>query len=387
MSQPSTRPARVSSPGVRALGGGPPAHARDRGQAGKRHSHRPGLRSGEGPRAHGSDDCTPDRRRARRQRSRNPLDRRERPRRRGERDGRSAPRHVRARRPQRLRRHADPRQRRRGHRAHPEPGRARGGAAPELVRVRHEPRLVRPDAAPNRLEGRARQAVPARPLHRRPRDGDEHLLLPAERRPGLSRGHGSGRRLDQRHLRRRDEVRVQAVQDPLFQRAHLRLLRGLLRRHRARERLPGGRDDLREVRRRQDRRAHARAVRRPVDVHLERGDAEGAHPQRVAPAWVGALAQGRAGQLEPNGVVNPKNAIEQTVPAGPVRNYFIRDDDPAHAREVQSLVRRLQRMEVDVYRLSPTFILTAVRAPRRRSPPAPTGSHSSSARSTGYRRC
>jgi hypothetical protein len=104
-------------------------------------------------------------------------------------------------------------------------------------------------------------------------------------------------------------------------------------------------------------------------------------------AWVGALAQGRAGQLEPNGVVNPKNAIEQTVPAGPVRYYFIRDDDPAHAREVQSLVRRLQRMEVDVYRLSPTFILTAVRAPRRRSPPAPTGSHSSSARSTGYRRC
>ena len=69
-------------------------------------------------------------------------------------------------------------------------------------------------------------------------------------------------------------------------------------------------------------------------------------------AWVGALAQGQAGQLEPNAVVNPKNAIEQTVPAEPLRNYFIRTDDPAKAREVQSLVRRLQRMEVDVYRLT-----------------------------------
>ena len=69
-------------------------------------------------------------------------------------------------------------------------------------------------------------------------------------------------------------------------------------------------------------------------------------------AWVGALAQGQAGRLEPNGVVNPKNAIEQTVPTGPVRNYFISDDDPAMASAVQALVRRLQRMEVDVYRLT-----------------------------------
>jgi hypothetical protein len=69
-------------------------------------------------------------------------------------------------------------------------------------------------------------------------------------------------------------------------------------------------------------------------------------------AWVDALAEGQDGQLEPNGVVNPKNAIEQPVPTDPVRNYFIRADDPAKAREVQELARRLQRMEVDVYRLT-----------------------------------
>ena len=69
-------------------------------------------------------------------------------------------------------------------------------------------------------------------------------------------------------------------------------------------------------------------------------------------AWVEALAEGQAGQLEPNIVVNPKNAIEQHVPTAPVRNYFIRADDPAKASDVQTLVRRLQRMEVDVYRLT-----------------------------------
>ena len=69
-------------------------------------------------------------------------------------------------------------------------------------------------------------------------------------------------------------------------------------------------------------------------------------------AWAEALAEGQAGLLEPNTVVNPKNAIEQQVPTAPVRNYFIRDDAPAKAAEVQSLVRRLQRMEVDVYRLT-----------------------------------
>ncbi|HET6658149.1 MAG TPA: M14 family zinc carboxypeptidase [Gaiellaceae bacterium] len=69
-------------------------------------------------------------------------------------------------------------------------------------------------------------------------------------------------------------------------------------------------------------------------------------------AWAEALVEGQAGQLEPNTVVNPKNAIEQQVPNAPVRNYFIRNDDSAKAADVKALVRRLQRMEVDVYRLT-----------------------------------
>ena len=69
-------------------------------------------------------------------------------------------------------------------------------------------------------------------------------------------------------------------------------------------------------------------------------------------AWAEALAEGQAGLLEPNTVVNPKNDIEQQVPSARVRNYFIRDDDPAKAADVQALIRRLQRMEVDVYRLT-----------------------------------
>jgi hypothetical protein len=35
-----------------------------------------------------------------------------------------------------------------------------------------------------------------------------------------------------------------------------------------------------------------------------------------------------------------------------VRHYFLRADDPAKAVEVQLLVRRLQRMDVEVYRLT-----------------------------------
>ena len=69
-------------------------------------------------------------------------------------------------------------------------------------------------------------------------------------------------------------------------------------------------------------------------------------------AWAEALAEGQAGQLEPNTVVNPKNDIEQQVPTAPVRNYFIRADEPSKAADVQALVRRLQRMEVSVYRLT-----------------------------------
>ncbi|MGH2788306.1 MAG: M14 family zinc carboxypeptidase [Actinomycetota bacterium] len=69
-------------------------------------------------------------------------------------------------------------------------------------------------------------------------------------------------------------------------------------------------------------------------------------------AWVEAFEQGVAGRLEPNKIINPGNEVETEVPETRVRHYFIRNEDPTKADEVQELVRRLIRMDVKVYRLS-----------------------------------
>ena len=61
-----------------------------------------------------------------------------------------------------------------------------------------------------------------------------------------------------------------------------------------------------------------------------------------------AYQQGQAGLLEPNEVVQPDNEVQSPVPDITVRHYFLRADDPDKAREVQAMVRRLQRMDVDV---------------------------------------
>jgi hypothetical protein len=68
--------------------------------------------------------------------------------------------------------------------------------------------------------------------------------------------------------------------------------------------------------------------------------------------WVKAFQQGVAGQLEPNEVNDPGNTVERPVPTDPVRHYFLLADDPAKAAAVQRLVRRLQRTDVDVFRLT-----------------------------------
>ncbi len=68
-------------------------------------------------------------------------------------------------------------------------------------------------------------------------------------------------------------------------------------------------------------------------------------------AYVEAYQQGRAGVLEPNEIVNPGNELVTQVPDRAVRHYFLRADDPAKADEVRVLVRRLQRMDVQVSRL------------------------------------
>lgn len=69
-------------------------------------------------------------------------------------------------------------------------------------------------------------------------------------------------------------------------------------------------------------------------------------------AYVEAFEQGQAGKLEPNEIVNPGNEVITEVPNRRVRHYFIPNEDPVKADEVQALVRRLVRMDVKVYRLT-----------------------------------
>ncbi len=76
-----------------------------------------------------------------------------------------------------------------------------------------------------------------------------------------------------------------------------------------------------------------------------------------AAAWREAYAQGQAGFLEPNELVNEVDSegnpqvISTQVPDRPVRHYFITDRRESKQSEVQAMLRRLQRMDVDVYRL------------------------------------
>jgi hypothetical protein len=69
-------------------------------------------------------------------------------------------------------------------------------------------------------------------------------------------------------------------------------------------------------------------------------------------AWVEAYGQGATGALQPNVVNDKGNTVQLPVPDIRVRHYFLRADDPAKAAEVQSLVRRLQRMDVEVFQLT-----------------------------------
>ena len=93
--------------------------------------------------------------------------------------------------------------------------------------------------------------------------------------------------------------------------------------------------------------------------------------------WVEAVRQGEAGELEPNRTYEPGVPVSQPVPDRKVRHYFLRADDPDKAREVQGLVRRLQRMDVEVRRLSAPLAVPDFRA-YGRAPAAttlPTGTY------------
>jgi hypothetical protein len=92
-------------------------------------------------------------------------------------------------------------------------------------------------------------------------------------------------------------------------------------------------------------------------------------------AWVEAFQEGVNGRLEPNAVFQKGHRLLQQVPDIRVRSYFLLDD-PTKAFETLSLVRRLQRMDVDVYRLTSATSVPGFhpygRAARTRSLPAGT---------------
>jgi hypothetical protein len=77
--------------------------------------------------------------------------------------------------------------------------------------------------------------------------------------------------------------------------------------------------------------------------------------RRILRAWhdasVTAVEQGKAGKLEPNKrYFMPDLKVRTKVPTEPLRHYFVLDTPRTHD-EVSLLIRRLQRMDVEVYRL------------------------------------
>ncbi|MEU7973610.1 M14 family zinc carboxypeptidase [Micromonospora sp. NPDC049089] len=68
--------------------------------------------------------------------------------------------------------------------------------------------------------------------------------------------------------------------------------------------------------------------------------------------WTDALAQGRAGTLEPNEVVQPTNEVQFPVPDLTIRSYFLLPD--RQLADVRQLVERLRRMDVEVYEVQKT---------------------------------
>ena len=80
-----------------------------------------------------------------------------------------------------------------------------------------------------------------------------------------------------------------------------------------------------------------------------------ADKQRLLTEWrqshVDARDQGNAGTLKPNGLYFDGKRLYQQVPNLQVRHYFF-PADPAREREIAQLVRRLQRMDVQVMQLT-----------------------------------
>ncbi|MCW2878939.1 MAG: hypothetical protein JWQ95_3039 [Sphaerisporangium sp.] len=84
--------------------------------------------------------------------------------------------------------------------------------------------------------------------------------------------------------------------------------------------------------------------------------AAASHKESILNTWHGmyadAVKEGLAGKLEPNQVYNPGHEVISQVPDRLVRGYFLRADDPDKKAAVESIVRRLQRMDVQVFTLA-----------------------------------
>ncbi|WP_329107472.1 M14 family zinc carboxypeptidase [Micromonospora sp. NBC_01699] len=74
--------------------------------------------------------------------------------------------------------------------------------------------------------------------------------------------------------------------------------------------------------------------------------------------WKDALAEGAAGTLEPNEVVQPTNEVQFPVPDTNIKSYFLLPD--RQLADVRALVERLRKMDVEVYELKePVTVPTA----------------------------
>lgn len=75
--------------------------------------------------------------------------------------------------------------------------------------------------------------------------------------------------------------------------------------------------------------------------------------------WKDALAEGRAGALQPNEVVQPDNTVQFPVPEQTVRSYFLLPD--RQLADARRLVERLRRMDVEVYEVTKPLKLPTAR--------------------------
>jgi hypothetical protein len=79
-------------------------------------------------------------------------------------------------------------------------------------------------------------------------------------------------------------------------------------------------------------------------------------------SWVEAYEEGVAGTLEENAVTQKGHTVIEEAPTGEVvRHYFIREDE-GKAYEVQRLIRRLQRMDVELFQLTEPLLVPDFRA-------------------------